>query len=195
MRAVVNNSFIEIAQIKSQIGEIYDHLGLNEPPQPPLDFDWYGWWDLPIEEFPTKIAGLRVGYGVVAYDVPLITFKRKHNEDGELIFYDMKPFESLELRETSNSGNIASLRMIAKMGKILPLYALGNEYELNEHPWFDGDKTVRPFKGDGGNDVFLVLKEGIYDGILAWQNPALRGVEIGIYSRDITRIYNPTNPT
>lgn len=163
----------------------------NSPP-PDGEEPWMGWWDLSdITEAPTRVYGQKVAYVVLDDDHPLITFDRRLKEDGTLMFVDIRTFQSQTLRPNSNPDNKTSMRIVAKGDpRILMVYASGNEYDLSNHPWYDGgQKDVRPFKGDGGNDIFIVMKENYeIDGVNLMENDAVKNVELGVYSRHIKKI-------
>lgn len=175
-------------QLEQKVQEFH---GGNSPPTIP-DKPWMGWWDLQdITQAPTKVEGLRVAYVTLKPDtIPLLTFDRGLREDGNLFFKNIRPFSSTMLRPTSHPDNANSMRIIAKRPRILMVYAGGNEYDLNNHPWWDGeDKEVRPFIGDGGNDIFIVMKENyIIDGVNLIDNEVLFNVELGILSAHVERI-------
>lgn len=130
------------------------------------------WWEYPQEEWPSNIDGMRVGYVMVGVDKsPLYTLKDETNIP---VIY-----ESDEIREGDNTD---AKRIIAKAGKWLMVYALGDT-------WGYGDP--RPFgqEIDGDDLYYLVMQEQVVDGIHLLELPEY--FPLYVKYADITKTYMP----
>jgi hypothetical protein len=123
-----------------------------EPPEPP-DTDWSDWWTRPMEEWPTHVEGIRVGYvRVNVMKCPLYEVKNTI----PLVYQD----DALREGNTTDAK-----RIIAKLGRWIMVFAHGDT-------WGSGiDDNVRPFGQDiDGDDLYYrVMNEQIIDGIPLWE--------------------------
>lgn len=152
--------FVPLAEIIRLLNVMLQdkHEG-NEPlpePVPPGEDGWYEWWKRPMEDWPTHVDTLRVGYVRVSVDKsPLYTLNDVFSTDVPVIYED----EDLRENDTTDAK-----RIIAKEGKWLMVYVKGDVYANVR------DKNVRPFGEniDGDGLYYRVMNEQIVDGIALW---------------------------
>lgn len=123
--------------------------------------DWYGWWNKDFDEWPREIDGQRVCYIQVSEDKAL--WEDGDGDRGE-------PILPVISQVPEFGGNIIQQRTIAKEGKWLMVYARGSiftRYDFIE----DDTAACRPFRGDGGRHVYLVMEEQIVDNHGIWEHP------------------------
>lgn len=144
---------VEILKVLNTLIENKPDQPTPPAPTPPVDDAWYAWWTRPMEEWPTHVDGLRVGYVRVNVDKsPLYVLGENRVP---------RILEDDTLREGSGTD---AKRIIAKDGRWLMVYALGDTYAGVM------SQEVRPFGEniDGDGLYYRVMNEQPIDGIALW---------------------------